>query len=209
MRWTLAALVLASCGSSQPVAAVQPAPELRRAGSNELLAVADFAVIPDRATRSRALFTEAARVLLHPRCVNCHPSGDSPHQRIGAEPHDPPVVRGPANNGVPGMECTTCHQDRNQALNRVPGAPNWHLAPIEMAWQGQTVAGVCRLIKDGGHNGGRSLAKIIEHSAHDTLVGWGWAPGADREPVPGTQAAFAALISAWVDTGAECPEETR
>jgi hypothetical protein len=208
MRWTFAVLVLAGCGGTKPGVTVRAAePELRRAGSNELLAVSEFEGIADRPARSRALFAEAARVLLHPRCVNCHPSGDSPHQRIAAEPHDPPVVRGPGNNGVPGMECTTCHQDRNQPLTRVPGAPNWHLAPIEMAWQGKSAASVCSQIKDTARNGGRSLAKVIDHSANDPLVGWGWQPGADREPAPGTQAAFAALVTAWVETGAECPQE--
>ena len=38
-------------------------------------------------------------------------------------------------------------------------------------------------------NGGKALAAIVEHNAHDELVGWGWHPGADREPAPGTQAA--------------------
>jgi len=69
--------------------------------------------------------------------VNCHPDGDSPHQRAG-ELHDPPVVRGPEDQGVPGNECTTCHQDKNQALTRVPGAPTWHLAPRAMAWVGRS-----------------------------------------------------------------------
>ena len=41
--------------------------------------------------------------------------------------------------------------------------------------------------------------------AHDDLVGWGWHPGDGREPAPGTQAAFGALIKYWVDTGAACP----
>jgi hypothetical protein len=44
--------------------------------------------------------------------MNCHPDGDTPHQRA-LELHDPPVVRGPNDNGVAGMECTTCHQDRH------------------------------------------------------------------------------------------------
>ncbi len=199
-------LTLASCGGKQ-----SPPPEkieLRRAGPNELLGVADFNSIGDRATRSRALFGVIARVLVHPRCINCHPNGDVPHQRV-MEPHDPPVVRGPADNGVVGMECTSCHQDRNQVLTRVPGAPKWHLAPIEMAWVGKSVSYICNQIKDPKRNGGKTLAQLVEHNGHDELVAWGWAPGADREPAPGTQAQFGALTAAWVDTGAECPEESR
>jgi hypothetical protein len=41
--------------------------------------------------------------------------------------------------------------------------------------------------------------------AEDSLVGWGWHPGAGRAPAPGTQAEFGALIKAWADSGAACP----
>lgn len=201
-------LALASCGGKQSPPAAHTA-DLRQVGPNELRAVADFDVIGDRAARSRALFGEMARVLTHPRCINCHPDGDTPHQRMAMELHDPPVVRGPDDNGVPGMECSSCHQDRNQELTRVPGAPKWHLAPIEMAWVGKSVSYICNQIKDGKRNGGKTLAQIVEHNGHDALVAWGWAPGADREKAPGTQAEFGALTAAWVETGAECPEESR
>ena len=50
------------------------------------------------------------------------------------------------------------------------------------------------------------MAELVEHMAHDDLVGWGWTPGAGRAPVPGTQAAFGELITAWAETGAVCPE---
>ena len=42
--------------------------------------------------------------------------------------------------------------------------------------------------------------------AEDSLVGWGWQPGAGREPAPGDQATFGELIAAWIDTGAHCPD---
>jgi hypothetical protein len=201
--WFCAAL--AGCGGSR--ATSTPAPPLREVPRTELRAVADFAAIGDRAARSRALFLEASRVLLHPRCVNCHPDGNIPHQRMQLALHDPPVQRGSNDQGVPGMECGTCHQDRNQPLTRVPGAPNWHLAPLEMAWVGKSAAYICKQLKDPARNGGKSLAQIVEHNAHDKLVGWGWEPGADREPAPGTQQQFGELTAAWVETGAECPDE--
>jgi hypothetical protein len=207
MRRPVFVLLLASCGGMQPPPAEEV--ELRRPARNELLAAADFDVIRDRGARSRAMFGEIARVLVHPRCINCHPSGDTPHQRMTMELHDPPVVRGPKNEGVAGMECISCHQDRNQELTRVPGAPHWHLAPIEMAWVGKSVSYICNQLKDPKRNGGKTLAQLVEHNGQDELVGWGWAPGADREPAPGTQAQFGALTAAWVETGAECPEETR
>jgi hypothetical protein len=195
----LIALVATACGGTA-------AWTLRDVSATELRSVGDFGGIRDRAARSKALFAEASRVLMHPRCLNCHPAGDAPHQELAMVVHDPPVVRGPDDRGVVGMECGTCHQDRNQTLTRVPGAPDWHLAPIEMAWVGKSAAEICAQMKDPARNGGRALGEIVEHSAHDPLVGWGWTPGADREPVPGTQAQFGALIGAWVETGAACPD---
>lgn len=199
------ALAMLACSggrreSTEPVAR----PE---AAGNQLRAVRDFDRIADRAARSRALFLEASRVLMHPRCVNCHPDGDVPHQGMELALHDPPVQRGEASRGVAGMECSSCHQDRNQALTRVPGAPGWHLAPIEAAWVGKSAADICHQLKDPSRNGGKSLEKIVQHNAHDELVGWGWAPGAGREPAPGTQEQFGAIVAAWVETGAECPED--
>ncbi len=177
------------------------------AGPNELRPPEAFGVITDRADRSRALFLEASRVLLHPRCANCHPDGDSPYQGTGWQPHNPPVVRGPEDRGVVGMECTSCHQDKNVELARVPGAPNWHLAPREMAWVGKSPRAICEQMKDKSRNGGKTLEQIVEHNAHDELVGWGWGPGADRQPAPGSQKLFGAIIAAWAETGAECPSE--
>jgi hypothetical protein len=62
-------------------------------------------------------------------------------------------------------------------------------------------------MKDPKRNGGKSLAQIVEHNAHDELVAWGWNPGHGREPAPGNQQQFGAIIAAWVNSGAECPPE--
>lgn len=201
---TAAAAFVACASGTQPS---NPEYVLRSVPSTELRAPEDFDVILDKEERSRALFTEAARVFTHPRCANCHPSGDIPLQGMNHELHDPPVLRGPKGEGVIGMECTTCHQDRNQAMTRVPGAPKWALAPIEMAWVGKSVSHICNQLKDKQRNGGKTLAQMVEHNAHDELVAWGWDPGSGREPAPGTQKQFGALVAAWVETGAECPPE--
>jgi hypothetical protein len=195
--------LLSACHGGQREATAPP----RSADTRALRSPADFASIADRAAQSRAIFGELALVVTHPRCLNCHPADDSPRQGMDQRFHDPPVVRGPDNHGVVAMTCTGCHQDRNLELARVPGAPKWALAPKEMAWMGRTQRQICEQMKDPKRNGGRSLADIAEHNAHDELVGWGWHPGADREPAPGTQAQFGALVRAWIDTGAECPEE--
>ena len=49
------------------------------------------------------------------------------------------------------------------------------------------------------------MAALLQHMAEDSLVGWGWSPGAGRAPAPGTQAGFGALLRAWADAGAHCP----
>lgn len=94
----------------------------------------------------------------------------------------------------------------NYDPGRAPGHPKWILAPIEMAWIGKSVGAICEQIKDPARNGGKSLEQIVDHMAHDTLVGWGWHPGVGRTPAPGTQEEFGALIKAWVESGAHCPK---
>ena len=164
-----------------------------------------FAAIADRTERSKALFSEAGKVIEHPRCMNCHPVGERPTQGDDMHPHAPLVVRGADDKGAVGMRCTTCHQSANFEPSGVPGHPLWHVAPKSMAWQTRSLGQICAQIKDTRRNGGRTLAAIHDHMANDTLVGWGWAPGGKRTPAPGTQAQFGALIAAWIETGAACP----
>ncbi len=173
-----------------------------------------FDSIADKAERSRALFAEAGNVIMNPRCVNCHPADNHPRQGMNMHLHQPPVSRGEGDIGMPGMMCGTCHGAANvdvigqaETIKSIPGHPQWHLAPIEMAWLGKSLKDVCEQIKDPERNGGRSLADIVDHMANDSLVGWAWSPGAGREPAPGTQKEFGDLIRYWVDTGAECPTQ--
>lgn len=92
-----------------------------------------------------------------------------------------------------------------ERLFSIPGNPKWALAPHAFAWQHRSMAQICRQLKDPRRNGHRTLAQLNDHMAHDTLVGWAWQPGAGREPAPGSQAAFGALVKAWIDSGATCP----
>jgi hypothetical protein len=59
---------------------------------------------------------------------------------------------------------------------------------------------ICEQIKDPARNGGHDMAFIVDHMAHDSLVGWGGTRMRPR-PVPGTQAQFGEIIKAWADTG--------
>jgi hypothetical protein len=166
-----------------------------------------FASIGDTEARSAAMFTELGKVLTHPRCVNCHPAGDRPHQGNEGRLHQPPVERGADGHGQPAMRCSICHQNANFDPGRVPGHPEWHLAPREMAWEGKTLPEICAQIKDPARNGGRKAEDLIHHIGEDTLVGWAWAPGVGRAPAPGTQKEAGALVEAWVKTGAACPAQ--
>src|ERR1700675_4010547 len=173
--------------------------------SNTLASPESFEAIRDTETRSAAMFTELGRGLTHPRCVNCHPAGDRPHQGNEGRLHQPPVARGADGHGLPAMRCSSCHQAANFDPGRVPGHPEWHLAPREMAWEGKTLGEICAQIKDRERNGGRSLEDLVHHIGTDTLVGWAWSPGPGRRPAPGTQKQAGALVEAWVQAGAVCP----
>jgi hypothetical protein len=173
--------------------------------SDSLASPDSFAAIADTTARSAALFAELGKVLMHPRCVNCHPAGDRPRQGDEGRPHQPPVTRGADGHGLPAMRCSICHQAANFDPARVPVNPEWHLAPREMAWEGKTLAQICEQIKDPARNGGRSLEELVHHIGTDSLVGWAWAPGSGRTPAPGTQQIAGALADAWVKTGAVCP----
>lgn len=172
----------------------------------ELRSPDTFENIKNKEERAIALFTEAGKVLTHPRCVNCHPVTDRPLQGEDGRLHQPLVVRGDGGLGAVGMRCTACHGQENYDPARVPGHPEWHLAPIEMAWEKKTLGQICEQIKDPERNGGKDMAALVSHMAEDSLVGWGWNPGAGREPAPGSQKAFGALIKAWADAGAACPK---
>lgn len=174
------------------------------ARTDRLRPVSDFATIADPGERSVALFTEAGRVIQHPRCMNCHPRTDRPTQTAAMRPHMPVVTRGPDGGGDPSLRCSTCHHDANFDPAGVPGNPKWRLAPIEQAWQGRTLGEICRQLLDPARSH-MTRVELLHHMAHDELVGWAWHPGGDRAPAPGTQADFGALIEAWLATGARCP----
>jgi len=173
-----------------------------------------FEAVREPGARSRALFTEAAKVITHPRCLNCHPAADRPLQGDDSHPHFPYAPRGEGGVGTAAALCSTCHQDRNVDLvaaapdarvRSIPGHPRWHLAPLEMAWEGRSIGEICAQLKDPQRNGGKNHAALHEHFAKDDLVAWGWDPGTARVPAPGTQALLGELIRAWIDTGAHCP----
>jgi hypothetical protein len=141
--------------------------------ANALRPVSAFAAIADDRARAIALFQEAGKVIAHPRCMNCHPAGDSPTQTERMQRHLPLVVRGADGHGAPGMMCATCHHAANYDIAGVPGHADWHLAPQSMGWQGRSLPQICEQIKDRARNGGRDMAALVRHMAEDSLVGRG------------------------------------
>jgi hypothetical protein len=155
-----------------------------------------------------SLFSALVPVLRHPRCLNCHSTGDFPRQGDDGHPHAMNVRRGQDGHGVTAEKCSTCHQENNLAgLHMPPGAPNWHLpsAATPMIWQGRSDGQICKQIKDPAQNGRRSLAQIVEHMMEDKLVMWAWNPGEGRNPVPMSHDEFSAKVKAWAAAGAPCP----
>src|SRR6202022_3584549 len=97
--------------------------------SNTLASPESFRSIADTDAGWAAMFTELGKVLTHPRCVNCHPAGDRPRQGDERRLHQPPVARGLDGHGTDTMRCSICHQKANFEPGRVPGHPEWHIAP--------------------------------------------------------------------------------
>jgi hypothetical protein len=158
---------------------------------------------------SAKAFLKASRVLLHPRCLNCHPQGDHPLVGDQSRPHHSGVKRGPDGKGITGLECSGCHEDSNQpGRHNPPGAPQWHL-PTEkmpMVFQNRTPGQICVQLKDPAQNGGRNLNEVVKHIREHPLVLWGWKPGEGRKPVPIPHQKFVQAMAEWVKKGAACPQ---
>ena len=140
--------------------------------------------------------------------MNCHRGEPFPRQGDDEHRHTPDVARGPNDTGVAGLHCSACHQVENQAASGVPGAPDWHLAPVRMAWQGLSAGDLCRALQDPAR-GAMSPEQLLAHF-NTGLVEWAWAPGTDRTgkertPPPVSRDEFIALTKAWIDAGAVCP----
>ena len=166
-------------------------------------------IAQDRLEEGRSKFRQIATVLQHPRCINCHPRADFPRQTDDRHRHTMNVARGPDNHGAPGLHCATCHRSANQTASGVPGAPDWQLAPLRMAWEGLSVGELCRSLLDPAR-GGMKPADFIPHF-QTGLVMWAWSPGTNphgqaRETPPIPYEQFMTLTREWVALGTPCPD---
>ncbi len=156
---------------------------------------------------AKKAFAEAAEVLFHPRCLNCHPSGDAPLIRDDSQTHMFNVKRGPEGKGAGAMNCSLCHGETNKP-GGAPGVANWHMPPenMPMVFQGLTPGQLCRQLKDPKQNGGRTGEQVIDHIDKDTLVLWGWNPGEGRTTPKMSHKEFSAKMHEWIAKGGACPE---
>lgn len=157
-------------------------------------------------------FDKMMAVLTHKRCVNCHPSGDRPRQGEDSHLHHFGVQRGTNNHGVAALTCASCHQQENNNLSGVPGAPEWSLAPKKMAWEGLSRVDIAQSMLNPLNNGGRSLEETVHHLTEHQLVLWAWNPGLDaegkpREKPPVPKEEYIKAVKAWAAAGAPIPEK--
>lgn len=152
-------------------------------------------------------FTTVYKVLMSPRCMNCHPSGDVPLQGDDSHLHVMLPQRGKEGKGLYAMKCSNCHQPENTpGLHTPPGNPNWHLPPadMKMVFQGKTPHELARQLIDPKRNGYKDMAKLIAH-ADDGLVLAGWNPGLGRTLPPVSHEEFKKAWLDWLRNGAYAP----
>jgi hypothetical protein len=164
-------------------------------------------VIIKDSLQSITAFGEVYKVLMSPRCMNCHPSGDVPLQGDDSHIHTMLPKRGKDGKGVSAMKCSNCHQPTNiPGPNTPPGNPKWALPPadMKMVFEGKSARELAVQIMDYKQNGHKTREKLIDH-ARDTLVKAGWDMGEGRIPPPLTYVEFVKVWDTWINTGGFAP----
>lgn len=154
-------------------------------------------------------FEKVYAVLMHPRCMNCHPIGDIPLQGDESRLHTMLPQRGPDGKGILTMKCISCHGAVGVPGDATPpGNPHWHLPPadMKMVFQGRTARELALQLVDPEMNGHKSMSELRLH-AEDTLVKSGWNMGGDRELPPLSYQEFKEAWYAWIDNGAFAPSK--
>ena len=156
---------------------------------------------------SAQAFLQVYKVLMSPRCMNCHPAGDQPLQGEDSHIHTMNVQRGKDGKGLYALKCTNCHQSANApGVHTPPGNPKWHLPPadMKMVFEGKTAHELALQIKDYNQNGHKDKEQLFEH-ARDTLVKAGWNPGEGRALPPLSYTSFLKVWDTWLQKGAYAP----
>jgi hypothetical protein len=178
------------------------------------LAVGQERVI-EKAEDGLAAWRSMESVLTHPRCLNCHTMTDYPRQGDDRRPHGLMVKRGPDGHGE-GPKCQACHRDTNQAFTGIPGATDWHMAPLAFAWESEpgkpaSGAAICATLKHTDDEDGEpDYERLIEYAQLASFVLWAWQPGqrpdgTERTTPLLTHAEFVEALKRWISAGAPCP----
>lgn len=165
--------------------------------------------IPKDSVQSVKAFMEVYKVLMSPRCMNCHPAGEVPLQGDDSHIHSMLPQRGNDGKGIYAMKCSNCHQPTNlEGLNKPPGNPNWHLPPsnMKMVFEGRTPNQLAKQIVNPKTNGNKNLQQLIEH-ADDGLVKAAWNMGEGRPAPPMSHEEFKKAWITWITTGAYAPKQ--
>lgn len=187
------------------LAGASPA-RMGRAGAQEVV---------DDPSQGLASWSRMEAVLTHPRCLNCHAVSDYPTQGNERRPHPLGVIRGADGRGA-AMKCQACHGARNTPGAGIPGAPDWHMAPLALAWEkapGKPADGaaICATLKRAdAETGGPDYERLIEYAQFAPFVLWGWEPGTRRDgtartPPTVSHEAFVDALKGWISAGAPCP----
>jgi len=153
-------------------------------------------------------FMQVYKVLMSPRCMNCHPSGDHPLQGEDSHMHIMNVQRGKDGKGIYALKCSNCHQPENTpGIHTPPGNPKWQLPPadMKMVFQGKSAHELALQIMDYNKNGHKNKEQLLEH-ARDTLVKAGWNMGEGRAAPPLAYDAFLTAWDAWIEKGGYAPK---
>jgi len=159
---------------------------------------------------SQKAFLAAYKVLMSPRCMNCHPKGDIPLQGDDSHLHTQGVKRGIDGKGVYALKCTNSHQPQySLGIHMPPGNPQWHLPPsnMKMVFEGKSPRELAAQLKDPKRNGNKTMAQLIDHVTNDKLVLGGWDPGEGRALPPLSHDEFAKNFKTWIDKGAYLPSK--
>lgn len=157
---------------------------------------------------SKKAFLKVYAVLMSPRCMNCHPSGDIPLQGEDSHLHLQGVKRGYDGKGMYALKCANCHQSHNlPGLHMPPGNPKWALPPanMRMVFQGRTPHQLSAQLLDKKRNGRKSIKALIDHITSDTLVLAGWHPAQGLAKPPLSHREFVSAFNEWINKGAVSP----
>ncbi|AWW29671.1 hypothetical protein DN752_05790 [Echinicola strongylocentroti] len=159
--------------------------------------------------KSIEAFEDVYKVLMSPRCMNCHPAGDIPLQGDEQKLHAMSPMRGVDGKGILTLKCSNCHAPEGvPGEHTPPGNPNWHLPPadMKMVFEGKSPRELALQLVDPEQNGHKDMEALKEH-VNDGLVKEGWTIGGARELPPLSYNEFKEAWLTWIENGAAAPPQ--